>query len=708
MKKNYFLSAIFFVLSLFGNFVYAQSTLDQAYLDGLVDKITPLEVVIAFDGTGAPTASHIQLLRDLGITQGVTMHSLPIAGVLATPAQISNLLQQPGVLSVALNEPVSFFNDNDTKLTGVDRLRSDKSITAQNGGLPVSGKGVGVVINDSGVDGAHGDHQLGKNLVQNVLATTNLNSYSSILPITYLEDQLNTDTNSGHGTHVAGTVGGNGSMSSGLYEGVAPGARMVGYGSGGVVFILDAVGGLDYALTHQFEYNIRVTNNSWGTSGQFNPQHPVNIATKRLYDRGIISVFAAGNSGPGADTHNPYAVAPWVISAAAGDKFGRLASFSSRGVKDQRISFTIDGENWVAENRPTLTAPGVDVVSTKVISPLNAVSAPKDSELELAHQPYYTHKSGTSMASPHTAGVVALLLEANPALSPAQVKEILQLTATNMPGRESWEVGAGYINAYAAVDYVFNQRNFGTALNYTRSFNSSVNTNTTVNNFTIDFNPSPELSSTRNEYHFDVQKGTNSIEAKIVAGGISGETGNPVNLSLISPEGKEYRSGIFLLFTLYQDRAVAVAAPAPGRWTVRVSGLRDVAFPENLNGKVSIIRAAGTSGMNDIVGHPAEASIIMAVGNRLADGRTNGFKPDEPLKKIELADYLMMGQGVRQYFPTDGSVTFSDLSSNELLIAESAAAKGAALRDRAHQGRGVVLATAGISAASPIAMRSPL
>lgn len=693
--KNYYLSALLFVLSLFGNLLYAQSTLDQAYLDGLVDQVTPLEVVVAFQGAGAPSAAQVRLLNDLGITQGVTMHSLPIAGVLATPAQISALLQQPDVASVALNEPVTFFNDDDTKLTGVDRLRGDKDLTAQNGGLPVSGKGVGVVINDSGVDGAHGDHQLGKNLVQNVLATTNLNSYSSILPITYLEDQLNTDTNSGHGTHVAGTVGGNGSMSGGKYEGVAPGARLVGYGSGGVVFILDAVGGLDYALTHQFEYNIRVTNNSWGTSGAFNPSHPVNIATKRLYDRGIVSVFAAGNSGPGDDTHNPYAVAPWVISVAAGDKFGRLASFSSRGVKDQKIAFTIDGESWVAENRPTLTAPGVNVVSTKVVSTLNALSAPKDSELELAHQPYYTHKSGTSMASPHTAGVVALLLEANPSLSPAQVMEILQLTATNMPGRESWEVGAGYINAYAAVDYAFNQRNFGTALNYTRSFNSSVNTVSRVEHFTIDFNPAPELSSTNNEYHLDVPEGTISIEAKVIAGGISGETGNPVNLSLISPDGKEYRSGIFLLFTLYQDRAVAVASPMAGRWTVRISGLRDVAFPENLEGKVSLIRPSGTSGMEDIVGHPAEASIIMAVSNRLTDGRKDGFKPDEPLKKIELADYLMMGQGVRQYFPTNGSISFSDLSGDQLLLGEAAAAKGAALRDRAHQGRGVILAAGG-------------
>ncbi|MGI4759528.1 MAG: S8 family serine peptidase [Janthinobacterium lividum] len=69
-----------------------------------------------------------------------------------------------------------------------------------------------------------------------------------------------------------------------------------------------------------------------------------------------------------------------------------------------------------------------------------------------AELPFYTTMSGTSMATPHVAGVVALLLKAKPSLSPAQVKEVLQKTATKMPGRESWEVGVGYVNAYAPVD----------------------------------------------------------------------------------------------------------------------------------------------------------------------------------------------------------------------------------------------------------------
>ena len=135
----------------------------------------------------------------------------------------------------------------------------------------------------------------------------------------------NTDNNSGHGTHCAGTVGGNGSRSGGKYEGVAPGASLLGYGSGGALLVLDAIGGFDYALTHQFQYNIRVISNSFGYVGDFQPQRPAERGHQECYDRNMVVVFAAGNSGPGADTHNPYAIAPWTISVGAGDRNGLLA-----------------------------------------------------------------------------------------------------------------------------------------------------------------------------------------------------------------------------------------------------------------------------------------------------------------------------------------------------------------------------------------------
>ncbi|CAH0347091.1 Serine protease AprX [Bacillus sp. CECT 9360] len=382
---------------------------------------------------------------------------MPIAGVIATKSQIDKLAKNDEVQSIYFNKKLTYSNAEATDITGVDRARTDENFRIANKGFPLSGKGIGVVVNDSGVDGTHRDHQFGRNLVQNVMASTNLNAFApELLPITYLEHVPNTDTNSGHGTHVAGTVGGTGAMSSGKYEGVAPGADLIGYGSGAALFVLDGIGGFDYAITHQQEYNIRVITNSWGSSGDFDYNDPINIASKKAFDRGITVLFAAGNEGPDENTHNPYAKAPWVISVAAGVKDGTLADFSSRGKKGVGGTFTLDGKQWTWLDEPTITAPGVDIVSTRVLAPVSSLGIDKDIELiSPAHLPFYTTMSGTSMATPHVAGIVALLLEANPELSPSQVKQVLKKTATEMPGYESWEVGAGYVNAYNAIKLAY-------------------------------------------------------------------------------------------------------------------------------------------------------------------------------------------------------------------------------------------------------------
>ncbi|MBC6607058.1 S8 family serine peptidase [Hymenobacter sp. BT188] len=690
MKGKFFTTLLLVGLKVTTSF--GQATVDPELRAAL--KTNPLaQVIVTFKGDGAPQVTQLSLLQQLGITKGITFRALPIAGVLATATQVDALASNPEVRSLYINKKLDYYNFDDTNLTGVKRLRTDKETTARNGGSPVSGKGVGVLINDSGVDGTHDDIKFGPHLVQNVLGSTNLNSQDAMLPVTYVEGVPNTDTNSGHGTHCAGTVGGNGAKSGGKYEGVAPGANLLGYGSGGALLVLDAIGGFDYALTHQAQYNIRVISNSFGTSGDFNPDQPINVVTKKCYDRGMVVVFAAGNEGPSADTHNPYAIAPWTISVGAGDRNGLLADFSSRGVRGEQGTFTVDGETWTFKNEPSIVAPGVDVVSTRAIAPVSSLGAQQDAEVLPAGQiPFYTHSSGTSMATPHVAGIVALLLEAKPSLSPAQVKELLMKTATNMPGHQSWEVGAGYVNAFAAVDQAFRSSAFGSTVNATRRFNSSVNAQTTTVPFTINFNP---ILTTGNSLTFPVNPGTNSVEVKISSRGILGETGNLTNLVLIDPNGVRYTSGTPVTFTLTTDRGVAVASPIAGTWTVAVEGLRGVALPETVTGNISLLTPSGTTNLADIVGHPAEAAIKMAVNSRLVDGLTTGFQPNANLTRIQLADYLLMGQGIRQYLPTSGARTFSDVTTaNDILLTEAVAAKGSAQRDRFHQFSGVMRPTA--------------
>src|SRR5688500_7335996 len=112
----------------------------------------------------------------------------------------------------------------------------------------------------------------------------------------------------------------------------------------------------------------------------------------------MVVVFAAGNGGPGNDTHNPYAQAPWVISVAAADKTMALADFSSRGRPGEGGTFrTADGINWTWTNAPTITATGVDVISTRALTNLAANGATADLGIPLQYVPYYTMISGTSM-----------------------------------------------------------------------------------------------------------------------------------------------------------------------------------------------------------------------------------------------------------------------------------------------------------------------
>jgi serine protease AprX len=443
----------------------AKAVVDAELTKSLLTAIGSVEAIVTFKSKEGVLPEQLNLLKNVGIEKGVTLNSLPIAGILATKSQIDKLAQSDQVLSIYLNKKLAYENAEATDITGVDQVRTDETMRKLNGGLPVTGKGIGVVINDSGVDGTHKDLEFGSHLVQNVLGSTNLNAIdAALLPVTYVENVPNTDTSSGHGTHVAGIVGGTGEMSGGKYEGVAPGANLIGYGSGAAVAMLDTIGGFDYALTHQQQYNIRVITNSWGDTSDsgtdFDPYNPINIATKRLYDRGIVTVFSAGNSGPDAKTiSGNYKKAPWVVTVAAGDKSGKLADFSSRGEEGRGGTVTIDGQSWKWADQPTVTSPGVDIISTRVISPLVALGATDDAQyIEPAYLPYYTTMSGTSMAAPHVAGIIALMLEANPLLSPTQVKSVLEKTATAMPDYAVWEVGAGYVNAYKAVDASFKMK----------------------------------------------------------------------------------------------------------------------------------------------------------------------------------------------------------------------------------------------------------
>ena len=432
--------------------------------------------IVNFDETQTTEAAVTAGILNAG-AGAVQFNNFSMVAALATPAQLATISSLPGLEGIYANKQLEYYMLHES----VPSIRADAVHVAG-----ITGKGIGVAILDSGIDGLYNpDVAYPQYTIANVKVLYNqddLFTFGKDAPkpvrkgATLVTPNIpNSESSVGHGTHVAGIVGGRGTSSNGYYTGVAPGANLIGIGTGDVLFIFFALAGFDYILDHQQQYNIKVVNNSWGTTGTFVPKDPINEATKKVSSRGITVVFAAGNEGPGANTLNPYSAAPWVISVAAGCKLyvddptnseshcmlddgsdplvptdhepraHVLADFSSRGIAGDPLY------------HPDITAPGVHIVSTRASTgtTLNSTDANHDiriCNIALLNQPFYTCASGTSMASPHIAGVVALMQEAaGGKLSPSQVLNALTTTARPLAGYGAWEVGAGFVDAYAAV-----------------------------------------------------------------------------------------------------------------------------------------------------------------------------------------------------------------------------------------------------------------
>jgi serine protease AprX len=310
--------------------------------------------------------------------------------------------------------------------------------------LGFDGTGIGVAIVDSGVAAWHDD--LGNSRV------VHFADFVSRQPQPY-DDY-------GHGTHVAGIIAGNGQNAAGARRGIAPGAHLVvlkaldNAGDGNVSRVIAAI---DYAVRNRAAYNIRIMNLSVaaGVYESYNTD-PLAQAARRAVDAGIVVITAAGNLGRDASGAIQYGGitapgnAPWVLTVGASNDRGTadrsddtVASFSSRGPS------LIDGSA-----KPDLVAPGVGIESLGDASSFLYQSRPAARRWgsgRNGQEPYMT-LSGTSMAAPIVAGTVALMLHANPTLSPEGVKAILKRTAENSSRYDQFTQGAGFLNSRAAVE----------------------------------------------------------------------------------------------------------------------------------------------------------------------------------------------------------------------------------------------------------------
>jgi serine protease AprX len=376
---------------------------------------------------------------------GVVTKDLHIINAFAAelPAQaVPELARVAGVRWVSLDAPVvqagaSCSSCIDTSNLLNAYVRAIGADQLWNEAPYLQGQGVTVAVVDSGI-AQHDD----------LNATTDRRSPSRIVASAGFNSSTgNFKDKYGHGTHVAGIIGGNGALSRSAYIGVAPKVNLVNVkvtddrGAGNTS---DVVAGLQWVYDHKNVYNIRVVNLSLNSSvAESYHTSPLDAALEILWFNRIVVVVSAGNNATSGILYPP-ANDPFVITVGATDDQGTadtgddgLASYSAYGTTESGFA------------KPDLVAPGTNIISLLASKscelykahPSHRVSGP------LAGPDHYFRMSGTSMASAVTAGAAALLLQDEPTLNPDQVKYRLMTTARPFgPG-----AGAGYLDVYAAV-----------------------------------------------------------------------------------------------------------------------------------------------------------------------------------------------------------------------------------------------------------------
>jgi serine protease AprX len=609
-----------------------------------------------------PSEADLADLRFIGILGGTRYHALPVIAVTATRRQLASVSRLPAVRSIYGNRTFQTTSDPYLAPAGAERIARDSELTSLNAGISMTGRGVTVAMIDTGLDSTHGD--LAGRVAQNVKLLDSQSVSVGFTSPAGLENVPNTDQVYGHGTFVAGMIAGDGARSGGAYTGVAPGAKLVGL-SAGDLNLFHVLAGFDYLLKRP-DLGVRVVNCSFSANAVYDENDPVNVATRMLTDHGINVVFSAGNSGPGLHTLNPYAAAPWVVSVGATDHKGRLASFSARGEFDGLAS------------HPTLVAPGVNVISLRSsgASLVGASGISSSRRLSAAEVPYYTAGSGTSFSAPQAAGTIALMLEANPRLTPAQVRDILRRTATPLPPYYRHEVGAGMLNAHAAVlEAAFPERLIG-VWRATLDRGQVRFINDPLQQFGGIVQP---LSGY--ETFLSIPEGALLASVQIAWGPIYST--NDLGLTLSDPGGVRRASANQLNLpglTGKRERA-AVNSPAPGRWRVGVTNTLGLAgTPQGFSGVLEVMRAQYAPLPDvDALSASAREEVYQNLRSYVMWPYGGSFRPEFGVTRVGLATTLVLGARVPQYTP--GQPTYADvLDRSTMLFVESVqAAPGGAL-----------------------------
>ncbi len=331
----------------------------------------------------------------------------------ASPGIITALSIRDDVESIEFDSELHILESPSIQVTQgqIDRATNAiKQINATNAWESgIDGTGINVSVLDTGIYAAHPD-----------IAGRIIKGYD------FANKDNDPADDSGHGTHVAGTVGGNGA--GGTTTGVAPNVSLLiakVCGSSGWCLNRDIVDAIQWSVENDADI-ISIS------LGETTRSIPIGSAVNNAVSMGVVVVAAAGNDGPGAGTINYPGGEKNVIAAGAVDGSDIIAYFSSRG------PITVDGE---VLTKPDVSAPGVNINSLSYTS---------------SGYTGYTW-SGTSMATPHVSGAAALLLQAarqlGTTLSPLQVISILENSSLDLgtAGKDN-SYGSGRIDVFAAIN----------------------------------------------------------------------------------------------------------------------------------------------------------------------------------------------------------------------------------------------------------------
>ncbi|WP_100401076.1 S8 family peptidase [Bacillus sp. FJAT-44742] len=400
----------------------------RVFYERFISKTKKLSVIVEFDKEQCTKGlleveEIIQHHKNCKMNHHFTRISCCSANI--TPAALQDMLSRcSSIKKVHLNREIKALLNTAIPAAKAKSVKRDNTV--------LTGKGITTAIIDTGVY-PHED------------LTGRIIDFAD-----FINERTEPYDDNGHGTHCAGAVAGNGLASNEKYKGPAPESNIIG------VKVLDKMGagsletvmlGVEWCIEYNEKHpnnKIDIINLSLGSPAQRfdnEEEDPLVRIVNEAWDQGIVVCAAAGNDGPKEKTISSPGVSEKVITV------GALDDKDTASRKDNEVAdFSSRGPTPYGKAKPDILAPGVDIISLR--SPLSYID--RLQKHDRVENDYFT-MSGTSMATPICAGVVALLLQHNPELTPQQVKKMILEGADMWRDKDPNVYGSGYINAENSI-----------------------------------------------------------------------------------------------------------------------------------------------------------------------------------------------------------------------------------------------------------------